>query len=177
MEWINAVFLIVLVILLVQQRQQVTALERHLNVHTDRMTMKIDGLSVQGELAGPLESVLAAHKELLGSHKELLDSMKAAPEAPAARLPEEEKEAGGLNEQRQRRILAEEKERFGNEVREKKRTVEWYEKEFSIGLEALMELFLHVPVDVQEAVVSRMPNSVMKKGFTRLSEKIVEPRH
>ncbi len=67
--------------------------------------------------------------------------------------------------------MAEEKARFEKEVKVKTKSIEWYEKEFSIGLDALLELFFHIPLGVRESIISEMPNSVIKKGFKRLSDK------
>jgi hypothetical protein len=57
-------------------------------------------------------------------------------------------------------------------VYQKNKTIDWYEKEFSIGLDALLELFLHLPHRIQQRIIAKMPQSVIKKGFKRLSDSI-----
>jgi len=161
MEWINTILLIVLVVFSLYEKRRLKALEKDVVLQENRLGSQAD--------------ILASHRDILTSHKHVLDSVKVYLDVP---IPERLRGAvkiteGGI-ELKQQKKIAEEKSRFEKEVRERTKTIDWYEKEFSIGLDALLELLLYVPLTVQESIISKMPNSVMKKGFKKLSEKMLE---
>ncbi|MDY6989857.1 MAG: hypothetical protein SWQ30_17585 [Thermodesulfobacteriota bacterium] len=164
MEWVNAVVVIAVLLLALHQKKRVKALEKT--------------LAVQKEQVASQANMLAAHKEMLASQREVLASYRdlvVDTEPPIDRDREEEpteeaKTAEQDIRKRKRQEMAEEKAKFEREVRERTKTAEWYEKEFSIGLDALLELFLHVPLRVRESIIRKMSPSVIKKGFKRLSD-------
>ena len=131
------------------------------------------------EILASYREILASHREILASEKEILDSHKAMLESVKSYggIPTPAESAGGPGvghegvHLRKRQEMAEEKSRFEKEVQERTKTMEWYDKEFSVALDALLELFLYVPPHARDSIISKMPNSVIKKGFQRLSEK------
>ena len=161
MEWINTILLLVLIVFFLYEKKRLKTLEEDLAFQNNRLGAQAD--------------ILASHRDILSSHKHLLDSVKAYLDVP---IPERLRGAvkiteGGI-ELKQQKKIAEEKFRFEREVQERTKTIDWYEKEFSVGLDALLQLLLYVPRTVQESIIGKMPNSVMKKGFKRLSEKMLE---
>jgi len=158
MEWVNAVILIGLLVFALQQNKRLKRLEEDLPLRKGK-------LASQGDM-------MALHKDILASYKEILGSIKAygGIAAPGESIgePRVTDETAHL---KQRKEMAEEKSRFEKQVQERTKTIDWYEKEFSVALDALLELFLYVPLGVRESIISKMPNSVIKKGFQRLSEK------
>lgn len=158
MEWVNAVVLIGLVFFVVIQNRHVRTLEKDLALQKEKLTLQ-DGM-------------LATHRDILASQKGVPASAMVYPDIPAPKQPTDEtKVTDKAIEKKQREDMAEEKARFEKEVKVKTKSIEWYEKEFSIGLDALLELFFHIPLGVRESIISKMPNSVIKKGFKRLSDK------
>ncbi|MDY6953036.1 MAG: hypothetical protein SWE60_16125 [Thermodesulfobacteriota bacterium] len=164
MEWINAVVIIAVLLMALHQKKRVKALEKTLAVQKEQ-------LASQANMMAAHKDMLASQKEALATYRDLLDNTTPP---MAGDVHEEPRERGKTTEEeslyRKRQEMTEEKSRFEREVRERTKTMEWFEKEFSIGLDALLELFLHVPLRVRESIIRKMPNSVIKKGFKRLSD-------
>jgi hypothetical protein len=120
-------------------------------------------MALHKDILASYREVLASEKEILASHKEILGRVKAygSISTPGESIgePRVTDETVRL---KQRKEMAEEKSRFEKQVQERTKTIDWYEKEFSVAL---------VPLGVRESIISKMPNSVIKKGFQRLSEK------
>ena len=172
MEWVNAVVIIGLLVFALQQRKRLKGLEENLPLRKGKLVSQADMLALHKDLLSSYREVLATEKDILASLKEMLDSVKAYRDVATPREPRGEDSATeGAVELKQRKERAEEKSRFEKEVQERVKTIDWYEKEFSVGLDALLELFLHVPLGVRESIISKMPHSVIKKGFQRLSDK------
>ncbi|MGD8513445.1 MAG: hypothetical protein PVG85_05805 [Deltaproteobacteria bacterium] len=172
MEWVNAVVLIGLLVFTLQQKRRLKGLEENLPLRKSKPGSQADMLALHKDILASYREVLAAEKDILASLKEMVDNVKAYRDGPTPRERKgEDSVTEGAVEQKQRKERAEEKSRFEKEVQERAKTIDWYEKEFSVGLDALLELFLHVPLGVRESIISRMPNSVIKKGFQRLSDK------
>jgi len=164
MEWVNAVVIIAVLVMALHQRKRVKALEKTLAVQKEQ-------LATQANMLTAHKDMLASQKEVLASYRDLVYETKP----PVYRdTPEEPAEGAKTTQEeirfRKRQEMAEEKSKFEREVQERTKTMEWYEKEFAIGLDVLLELFLHVPLRVREAIIGKMPNSVIKKGFKRLSD-------
>ena len=179
MEWVNAVVLIGLLVFALQQRKRLKRLEEDLPLRKGKLPSQGDMMPSHKEILASYREILASHreilaseKEILASHKEILGSIKAY---GGISTPGESIGGPGVTDEtlhlKQRKEMAEEKSKFEKQVQERTKTIDWYEKEFSVALDALLELFLYVPLDVRESIISKMPNSVIKKGFQRLSEK------
>jgi hypothetical protein len=166
MEWINAAVLIVVIVFALHHKKKIKALEDDVALHKEKLALQANMLALQ-------KDTLASQKDLLTSYKDALDSLKAKLPVGERSQPEvEAKTEEDDIELIQRDDMAEEKARFEKEVQERTKTMEWYEKEFSIGLHAILELFLHVPLRIQKSIIAKMPDSVIKKGFKRLSGRI-----
>lgn len=166
MEWINAIVLMGLVVFVVYQKNQIRKLQKDLTSQKNALAAHKDMLSSQ-------KAILISQKDLLASHKDTLDEVKANLSAGASVASDVEVPTKREDlEVQQRNDMAEEKAKFEKEVQERRKTMDWYEKEFSIALDALLELFLHVPHRIQQAIIATMPNSIIKKGFKRLSKKL-----
>jgi len=155
--WLNLVVLIGLVGLALYQKNRTRMLEKEIASLKERLTT--------------LSTTLDSQKEFLSLYKNWGTGPKGDLVAPAP--PEVQQAAPVANkdvEQKRRQHMEEEKSRFQREVQEKKKGMDWYEKEFSVGLDALLELFLHVPPHRQQAIIAKMPSSVIKKGFKRISD-------
>jgi len=164
MEWVNAVVVIAVLLMALHQKKRVKALEKTLAVQKEQVASQANMLAVHKDM-------LASQREVLASYRELVVDT----EPPTDRDREEEPTAGAKTADeeiklRKRKEMAEEKSKFQKEVQERTKTMEWYEKEFSIGLDALLELFLHVPLRVRESIIGKMAPSVIRKGFKRLSD-------
>jgi hypothetical protein len=172
MEWVNAVVLIGLLVFALQQKKRLKRLEGDLPLRKGKLASQGDMMALHKDILASYREVLASEKEILASHKEILGSIKAYGGIPT---PGESIGGPGVTDEtvhlRQRKEMAEEKSKFEKQVQERTKTIDWYEKEFSVALDALLELFLYVPLGVRESIISKMPNSVIKKGFQRLSEK------
>ncbi len=172
MQWVNALVLIGLLVFVWQQKKRLKRLEENLPLRKGKLPSQVDISPLHKDMLASYRALLASEKEILASHKKILDSLMAYRDIPTPRESTgEEMVADGTVQLKQRKDMAEEKFRFEKEVQEKTKTVDWYEKEFSIALDALLELFLHVAPGVREAIIGKMPSSVIKKGFQRLSEK------
>jgi hypothetical protein len=88
------------------------------------------------------KEILEAQKALLAAYKDRLDGVVSQPViasrpleqiVPSPVLRDEE------SEQKKREILAAEKTEFEKDVQEKKKNMDWYEKEFRIALSALFD--------------------------------------
>jgi hypothetical protein len=159
MEWIIfAALFIVLLFFAFHQRKELKALEEDLAAQRDRLATQANKLASQ-------DSMLTSHQEALDNIRYYLDPDTR--EIPGSGTDTSEE----MIFLRKRQEMDEEKRHFQEEVRKKAKTLEWYEKEFSIGLDALLELFLHIPLTVRESIIAKMPDSIVKKGFKRLSEK------
>ncbi len=166
MEWINAAVLIVVIVFTLHHKKKIKALG-------DDVALQKEKLASQANMLASQKDTLASQKDLLTSYKDALDSLKASPAVGEPAQPGvEAKSKEDDIELRQRDNMAEEKARFEKDVQERTKTMEWYEKEFSIGLHAILELFLHVPIGTQRSIIAKMPDSVIKKGFKRLSGRI-----
>ena len=172
MEWVNAVVLIGLLVFALQQRKRLKRLEEDLPLRKGKLASQGDMMALHKDILASYREVLASEKEILASHKEILGSIKAyggiSTPGESIGVPRVTDETVHI---KQRKEMAEEKSKFEKQVQERTKTIDWYEKEFSVALDALLELFLYVPLDVRESIISKMPNSVIKKGFQRLSEK------
>ena len=172
MEWVNAVVLIGLLVFALQQKKRLKRLEEDLPLRKGKLASQGDMMTLHKDILASYREVLASEKEILASHKEILGSVKAY-----GAIPTPGESIGGprvtdeVVHLRQRKEMAEEKSKFEKQVQERTKTIDWYEKEFSVALDALLELFLYVPLGVRESIIGKMPNSVIKKGFQRLSEK------
>jgi hypothetical protein len=176
MEWVKALVLIGLLVFVLQQKKRLKRLEENLPLRKGKLSSQVDMSPLHKDMLASYKTLLASEKEILASHKKILDSVKAYRDIPMPRASMGEDSVPDETIQlKQRKDMAEEKSRFEKEVQEKTKTIDWYEKEFSVALDALLELFLHVPLGVQESIINKMPNSVIKKGFQRLSEK--KPDH
>jgi hypothetical protein len=183
MEWINALMLIALLVMTAQQKRKADLPEPEAPVRAGAVqpASEMESLPLHPDWAAAAENLTASQAELSGlqekilkSQEELLAAVKACLDRP---VPETIRAGGDSTgefaDESRRQVMAAEKMKFEKEVREEERTLDWYEKEFSIGLDALLELFLHVPLPTQKSILAQMPNSVMKKGFMRLSDKII----
>jgi hypothetical protein len=155
--WLNLVVLIGLVGLALYQKNRNRMLGKEIASLNERLTT--------------LSTTLDAQKELLALYRNWLIGTKAdvvvsAPAEAQQAAPAANKDV----EQKRREHMKEEKSKFQKEVQEKTKGVDWYEKEFSVGLDALLELFLDVPPNRQQEIIAKMPSSVIKKGFKRLSD-------
>jgi len=164
MEWVNAVVVIAVLLMALHQKKRVKALEKTLALQKEQLASQANVLAAHKDM-------LASQREVLASYRDLVDDTKP----PIDREIQEEPTEGAKTTEeeirfRKRQEMAEEKSKFEREVQERTKTMEWYEKEFSVGLDALLELFLHVPLRVRESIIRKMPNSVLKKGFKRLSD-------
>ena len=168
MEWVNTVLLVVLVVFALYEKGRVKALEKALAFQRNKLCSQADILASQRD-------VMALQKDILASHQHALDTVLAKLDIP---IPErtggEAKIKKEAIELKRRKAMAEEKSKFEREVEGRTKTLDWYEKEFSVGLDALLELLLNVPLGTQESIISKMPNSVIRKGFKRLSDKMLE---
>jgi uncharacterized coiled-coil protein SlyX len=165
MEWVNAVLVIAVLLIALYQRKRVKALEENLALQKDQ-------LASQANVLASHKDILASQREILASYRDLLSGAKPHLDPGAQEEPGKvATPAEGDVLLRKRQEMTEEKSRFEKEVQERTKTMEWYDKEFSIGLDALLELFLHVPLRVRESIIGKMPPSVMKKGFKRLSDR------
>ena len=172
MEWVNAVVLIGLLVFALQQKKRLKRLEGDLPLRKGKLASQGDMMALHKDILASYREVLASEKEILASHKEILGSIKAyggiSTPGESIGVPRVTDETVHI---KQRKEMAEEKSKFEKQVQERTKTIDWYEKEFSVALDALLELFLYVPLGVRESIISKMPNSVIKKGFQRLSEK------
>lgn len=173
MEWINAAVLVGLVVFAVYQRNKIGALEKTLVSQKEKLNAHESMLASHKDMLFSQKEILSSQKDLLTSYKGSLDDVKSnlsghAPSQPVVEIAAQDDEV----ECKHRKDMAEEKAKFEKEVQEKNKTMDWYEKEFSIGLDALLELFLHVPRRTRQAIIAKMPPSVIKKGFKRLSGSI-----
>jgi hypothetical protein len=172
MEWVNAVVLIGLLVFALQQKKRLKRLEEDLPLRKGKLASQGDMMALHKDILASYRGVLASEKEILASHKEILGSVKAYGGIPT---PGESIGGPRVTDEtvhlKQREEMAEEKSKFEKQVQERTKTIDWYEKEFSVALDTLLELFLYVPLGVRESIISKMPNSVIKKGFQRLSEK------
>ena len=166
MEWFNTTILIALVVYVLYQRKEITALTKDLIAQKERLTSQ-DNILASGK------DMLMSGRDILASQKEVLDSLKEYIELHIPKHPwggDKVVEEGV--QLRQQREIAEETSRFEKEVRTKTKTLEWYEKEFSVGLNAMFQLLQFVPLGMREKIIGKMPNSVIKKGVKRLSDKM-----
>ncbi|MBW2109054.1 MAG: hypothetical protein JRI36_10375 [Deltaproteobacteria bacterium] len=174
MTWLTAIVLIGLACFTAYLRYRVDKLQEALLAQEKQLATQQATLASHTGMLASHKDILDAHKDLLASYKDTLNGLKAeisvwpAPPEAAESLTNEDDASVSVTVQRSK--MAEEKARFEREVQEKNKNMDWYEKEFSIALDALLELFLHVPRPVREAIISAMPNSVIKKGFKRLSD-------
>ena len=172
MEWVNAVVLIGLLVFALQQKKRLKGLEENLPLRKSKPESQTDMWALHKDILASYKEVLASEKDILASLKEMVAHVTPEGEGATPSEPKgEDKVTAGAVEQKQRKERAEEKSRFEKEVQERVKTIEWYEKEFAVGLDALLELFLHVPLGDRESIISKMPHSVIKKGFQRLSDK------
>jgi hypothetical protein len=173
MEWINATLLVGLVVFAVYQRNKIGALGKNLSSLKDKLNAHESLLASHKDMLFSQKEILSSQKDLLTSYKDTLDDVKSnlsgdAPSQSVVEIAAQDDEV----EIRPREDMIEEKARFGREVQEKTKNMDWYEKEFTIALDTLLELFLHIPQRIREPIITKMPNSVIKKGFKRLSNKI-----
>lgn len=170
MEWINAAVLVGLVVFAVYQKNRIRALEKTLASQKEKLEVQESMLASHKDMLFSQKEILSSQKDLLTSYKDALDDVKAGLAVDTTAQPKIEitaKDDGVAFKNRE--DMAEEKAKFEKEVQEKKKSMDWYEKEFAVGLDALLELFLYVPPRIQQAIIAKMPNSVIKKGFKRLS--------
>jgi hypothetical protein len=173
MEWINAAVLVGLIVVALLQNNKIKTLQKALSSQQSKLDAQQTALAFQKDMLFSQKEILASQKDLLTSYKDALDGLKADIAVGPTVQPQDEVTPtdDGLTATN-REGMAAEKAKFEKEVQEKKKSMDWYEKEFSIGLDALLELFLHVPHRVQENIIANMPDSVIKKGFKRVSDRI-----
>jgi len=173
MEWINAAVLVGLIVSAVYQKNKIRTLEKTLSSQQEKLDVQKSMLASHKDMLLTQKEILSSQKDLLTSYKDALNDVKAglAVDPPLQTRIEVTTANDGIAF-KNREDMAEEKVRFEKEVQEKKKSMDWYEKEFSIGLDALLELFVHVPHRIQQTIIAKMPNSVIKKGFKRLSDRI-----
>ena len=168
MEWINATLWIVVLILLLHQRKMVQSLKTNLGLQEDKFRWPVD-------LPASQKEVLEAQKEVLALQREFLNHATRHTAIHPTREPRAGEETSEKHVELQvPKEVQDEKLKFERELEERKKTLEWYEKELRVALDALLELFLYVPANAQKLIISKMPNSVMKKGFKKLSDKVIE---
>ena len=172
MEWINATLLVGLVVFVVYQRNKIGALKKNLSSLEDKLNDHESLLASHKDMLFSQKEILSSQKDLLASYKDTLDDVKSnlSGDTPSQSVVEIATQDDDV-EITPREDMVEEKARFEKEVQEKKKNMDWYEKEFNIALDTLLELFLHIPRRIQEPIIAKMPNSVIKKGFKRLSNK------
>ena len=173
MEWINAKVLVGLIVFVVYQKNKISALEKTLSAQREKLDAQKSMLVSHKDMLFSQKEILSTQKDLLISYKDALDDVKANIAIHGSFKPVVDTAPQEDNvEFKQRGEIKEEKAKFQKELQEKKKTIEWYEKEFLIGLDALLELFLHLPLSIRQKVIKKMPASVLKKGFKRLSDSI-----
>ncbi|MDY6836803.1 MAG: hypothetical protein SWH78_02410 [Thermodesulfobacteriota bacterium] len=164
MEWVNAVVIIAVLLMALHQKKRVAALEKTLAVQKEQ-------LASQATMMAAHKDMLASQKEALATYRDLMHDTRPPIDRDIQEAPADGPRTTGEETRiRKRQEMAEEKSKFEREVQERTKTMDWYEKEFSVGLAALLELLLHVPIAVRESIIGKMPNSVIKKGFKRLSD-------
>jgi uncharacterized coiled-coil protein SlyX len=163
MEWVNAVVVIAVLLMALHQKKRIKALEKTLAVQKEQLAAQAETLAAHKEILASQKAVLASYRELAGGTKPPVSFDVEGEEVQEVKTSEDVR-------LRMRQEMAEEKSRFEKEVQEKKKTMDWYEKEFAIGLDTVLELYLHLPFRVRESIIGKMPNSVIKKGFKRLSK-------
>jgi len=164
MEWVNAVVVIAVLLMALHQKKRVKAMEKTLAVQKEQLASQANMLAVHKDMLASQREVLASYRDLVVDTEPPVD--RDIPEEPTGGAKTTDEEVRF----RKRQEMAEEKSKFEREVQERTKTMEWYEKEFSIGLDALLELFLHVPLRVRESIIRKMAPSVIRKGFKRLSD-------
>jgi hypothetical protein len=173
MEWINAAILVGLVLFAVYQKNKIRSLEKALLSQKEILDSQGAMLASHKDMIFSQKEMLSSQKDLLTSYKDALDDVKAGLPVNSPVQPKIEVQAKDDDlARKQREDTAEEKVKFEKEVQQKKKNMDWYEKEFTIALDTLLELFLHIPHRIQQPIIAKMPNSVIKKGFKRLSNKI-----
>lgn len=173
MAWINAVALIGLIVFAVYQKNKIRTLEKALSAQQEKLDIQESRLASHKDMLLSQKEIFSSQNALLTSYKETLDNVKnGLGTAPSFKPTVEVAAADDGIAPNNREDMQEEKARFEKEVQEKKKSIDWYEKEFSIGLDTLLELFLHVPRGIQQKIIADMPDSMIKKGFKRLSNRI-----
>jgi hypothetical protein len=173
MAWINAVALIGLIVFAVYQKNKIRTLEKTLSAQQEKLDIQESRLASHKDMLLSQKEIFSSQNALLTSYKETLDNVKnSLGTTPSLKPTVEVPAADDGIAPNNREGMQEEKARFEKEVQEKKKSIDWYEKEFSIGLDTLLELFLYVPRGIQQKIIADMPDSIIKKGFKRLSTRI-----